>query len=720
MKTDHIINRHDTKLVVWFAFLIILAFVFRYWDLDQRAMHHDESLHALYSWYIASSDGFFGSGYKHDPMMHGPLQIELTALIFRLFGDNEYSARMLYALCGSFIVVIPYFLRARLTNLGAIFAGIMLTISPTMMYFSRFARNDILVALLTLSLVVCFWRYMDHGKKKDLYFSSVILALLFVTKETAYIITAILGFYLFVLISMRNIGVIKKFAFSNQPNLIILLYRFVAAIYLKSLKGILSDRKSKALDLILMFTCLSLPLWSALWGLIQFTPLLNQSGLVLISPIGGKAAVGSAYGGGLVIASSLVLFSMWVALQLGLLWNRKLWWKCSLLFFIIWVICFSSFLTNINGIGSGVWSSLGYWLVQQEEARGGQPWYYYLILISLYEVLLVLISIPAAIFFIRRRDKFDIFLLYWSISTLVAYMIASEKMPWLLVNIILPMIILSARYMAYIVVSLKFKQTSPIQISSYAIFPCAVLSLLLAVIFYENFVLAGNTITLFVFGVISIILAYSIFMLIKYRPKLELFTFSFISVVIIIFVFTLYNSWRLNFKYEDTPVEMMIYTQTSPDITKLVNFFDGYEDQSVEGPLSVGIDGTSGFTWPWSWYMRNNSKTRYIPYSKSNLEAISDLDVILVHSRNKNDADELFKDTFHQGIMIKHRWWFPEGYRNMDLTKFADATIDTDNWRWILRYFLFRDGVIDRLGTENAYAYFSVEKFPQLNFSSTE
>ena len=228
------------------------------------------------------------------------------------------------------------------------------------------------------------------------------------------------------------------------------------------------------------------------------------------------------------------------------------------------------------------------------------------------------------------------------------------------------MIILSARYMAYIVVSLKFKQTSPIKISSYAIFPCAVLSLLLAVIFYENFVLVGNTIALFVFGVISIMLAYSISMLIKYRPKLELFTFSFISVVIIIFVFTLYNSWRLNFKYEDTPVEMMIYTQTSPDITKLVNFFDGYEDQSVEGPLSVGIDGTSGFTWPWSWYMRNNSKTRYIPYSKSNLEAISDLDVILVHSRNKNDADELFKDTFHQGIMIKHRWWFPEGYRNMD------------------------------------------------------
>ena len=156
-------------------------------------------------------------------------------------------------------------------------------------------------------------------------------------------------------------------------------------------------------------------------------------------------------------------------------------------------------------------------------------------------------------------------------------MIASEKKPLLLVNIILPMIILSARYMAYIVVSLKFKQTSRIKISSYVIFPCAVLSLLLAVIFYENFVLVGNTIALFVFGVISIMLAYSISMLIKYRPKLELFTFSFISVVIIIFVFTLYNSWRLYFKYEDTPVEMMIYTQ----LLQSVNLYKNSRSASV-------------------------------------------------------------------------------------------------------------------------------------------
>ena len=59
MKSKYIIRPNDHKLLLCFVVLIISAFVFRYWDLDQRAMHHDESLHALYSWYIASSEGFF-------------------------------------------------------------------------------------------------------------------------------------------------------------------------------------------------------------------------------------------------------------------------------------------------------------------------------------------------------------------------------------------------------------------------------------------------------------------------------------------------------------------------------------------------------------------------------------------------------------------------------------------------------------------------------------
>ena len=324
------------------------------------------------------------------------------------------------------------------------------------------------------------------------------------------------------------------------------------------------------MDLIVIFACLSLPLWSAIFGLIQFTPILDWSGLVLISPIGGYGSIGAPYAGGLVIASGLVLFSVWISSRLGILWNKKLWWRCTLLFSFIWILCFSSFLTNIGGIGSGIWSSLGYWLVQQEEARGGQPWYYYLILINLYELLPILVSIPATIFFVKRRDKFGLFLVYWSISTMLAYTIASEKMPWLLVNIMLPIIILSAKYMAHLVESIRFNQLDKIKVASYALLPCALISFLLAVIFYGDLTELGQLIGLFVLVFTFVLMLSATAVIIKYKPELILFKFGLMLIAIILFSFSVYNSWRLNFRYEDTPVEMMIYTQTSPDITKLM------------------------------------------------------------------------------------------------------------------------------------------------------
>src|SRR5262245_10596435 len=55
-----------------FAGLTLLAFALRMVDLGSRAMHHDESLHALYSWYL-----YVGRGYTHDPMMHGPFLFHL-------------------------------------------------------------------------------------------------------------------------------------------------------------------------------------------------------------------------------------------------------------------------------------------------------------------------------------------------------------------------------------------------------------------------------------------------------------------------------------------------------------------------------------------------------------------------------------------------------------------------------------------------------------------
>ncbi|MBI2911572.1 MAG: hypothetical protein HYY05_05465, partial [Chloroflexi bacterium] len=68
--------------------LVAAAAALHLWDLGGRALHHDESLHAVYSWYL-----FIGRGYQHDPLMHGPFQFHGLALLYFLFGVSDFTAR---------------------------------------------------------------------------------------------------------------------------------------------------------------------------------------------------------------------------------------------------------------------------------------------------------------------------------------------------------------------------------------------------------------------------------------------------------------------------------------------------------------------------------------------------------------------------------------------------------------------------------------------------
>ena len=144
--------------VEWgFLVLVALALGMRLWELGGRTMHYDEAIHIYASWKLVNSEGLlggwpwvFGSDYIHSPWMHGPFQIEFAAFIFRIFGDSDFTARLGYTLFGAALVGLPYFLRDYLGRVGALLAGVMLALSPVLLYFSRFGRNDILMAFWAL------------------------------------------------------------------------------------------------------------------------------------------------------------------------------------------------------------------------------------------------------------------------------------------------------------------------------------------------------------------------------------------------------------------------------------------------------------------------------------------------------------------------------------------------------------------------------------------
>ena len=157
---------------IWFYFsLLLLGLILRLFQLDYRAVHHDESLHGYFSYRL-----YTGEEYSHNPLMHGMLLFHLLTASFFIFGDSDFTMRLPMVLVGSLLIFLPYFLKNYIGNVSAFFISIFLTISPTLVYFSRFARNDILIAFTTVFLIIGIWKYISSGRNFWLYSSAFIIS----------------------------------------------------------------------------------------------------------------------------------------------------------------------------------------------------------------------------------------------------------------------------------------------------------------------------------------------------------------------------------------------------------------------------------------------------------------------------------------------------------------------------------------------------------------
>ena len=136
--------------------------------------------------------------------MHGMLLFHLLAASFFVFGDSDFTMRLPMVLVGSLLILLPYFLKNYIGKVSAFLISIFLTISPTLVYFSRFARNDILIAFTTVFLIIGIWKYISSGKNLWLYSSAFIISIGFTIKENQYIVLFIFALF-FLFISWREI-----------------------------------------------------------------------------------------------------------------------------------------------------------------------------------------------------------------------------------------------------------------------------------------------------------------------------------------------------------------------------------------------------------------------------------------------------------------------------------------------------------------------------------
>ncbi len=171
-----------------FLILFAIGIITRFYDLGVRPYHHDESIHAVFSWKILN-EGMHS--YSYDPVYHGPVLYFASALVMLIFGDNDFTGRLSAVLFGFGLMALAWPMRRYLGRWGAICFLALMVFSPSWTYFTRFLRHDIYLAALNMAAVYYAFRFGDGRRAKHLYLSSVFIALAFCNKEDMYLTSPI-------------------------------------------------------------------------------------------------------------------------------------------------------------------------------------------------------------------------------------------------------------------------------------------------------------------------------------------------------------------------------------------------------------------------------------------------------------------------------------------------------------------------------------------------
>ena len=584
-----------TYAITWESTVVILLAVLtlfsRLFNLDARVMSHDESLHVYYSWLLAT-----GKGFVHNPMMHGPFLFESTALMDFLFGASDFTSRLVPVILGTIIaILVPRLLKPWLGQTGALVTSALLLISPFILYFTRYIRHDILVIAWVLLAVIAILRYLENQRERELILLAVALALMLATMEISFIYLAILASYLVVLAIGRYKLSWKLFRSSPEFDILIVLITLGAFF-------------SSPLALLVLN-----PLWTRFAG----APFIE---LKLLDTQGIAWAAGVS---GLRLWSLFGVFAL-LSSVIGLWWNPYRWLKLAGVFLTISILLFTTFFTNLAGVGTGFIGSLGYWLSQQDVARGSQPWYYYLIVFPLYEYLPLIGGILAAttLLFFRKsvptaQRAFVLFLLWWAALILIALSLAGEKMPWLSMHIAIPFILLAGWWIGRLIEGLlPGSSESP-------------------------------------------------------RWKAMIGWIALVSVALIS-VATVRTSIAANYINYDFTTEFIDYAHGAPgvkwalkDIAAIANHTGAGQD------LKIAYDDQ--VSWPMIWYLRDYRNQAFFG-AEPNRQAL-DAPVVIAGPKNWNKVEAILGNRYHRFELIR-LWWPVEDYKNLSWERIRNAVVD--------------------------------------------
>jgi predicted membrane-bound mannosyltransferase/DNA-binding beta-propeller fold protein YncE len=649
--------------------IILLAFVSRFYDLESRVMSHDESEHTYFSWLLAET-----GKYQHTPITHGPLQFHLLALTYRLFGDSDATSRFPAAFCGVLAVGMLFAFRRWLGRWGALVGMVLMVVSPYLLFYTRYVRNEALLLPVTLLMFFGIFRYFETQKAKWLYVFAASLTLHYLIKETAFIYTIqvmlfmggllvsqflrhpwknrdyrtafLIGLAVFILgsaILFFRIRTVAGIEGEASPSTILFLALGFALLGLAMvLFTIVKNFGSRlrtdfpALDILVVCVTLTLPQLSAFpANLLGWDPLDYQNTQTMVQTA-------------MVIVALIAITAI-----IGLFWNWRKWQNVAAIFFFPFLIFYTTIFTNWAGMATGIVGSFGYWLAQQEVQRGGQPLYYYfLVQIPIYEYLPALgATIAAGLglrkLFLKTKSKMPSelpteieyeastnnfnpigFIGYWALISLLVFSYAGERMPWLTVHITLPMILLTAWVIGQLLNRLR-QGNAPLHQGA------AILSL---GIFGGLVFLTGRT------------------------------------------------AFMASYQNYDFGTEFLVYAHGEKGVKDLMGQIEELSQATVgDQEIEVAYDnsdgsGDSGVAWPLTWYFRHYPNAR--AFGPEITRELRSLPVLVSSDNNWGRLEPLLGNSFQQFEHIRMVWPMQD-YWNLTWDRIWEA-LSSSEYRYAL------------------------------------
>jgi uncharacterized protein (TIGR03663 family) len=160
-----------------------LGLLARLYALGWRTAHWDEARVAIRVLDYAET-----GVWAYDSVVHGPFLFHVNRLSFEVLGPTDFAMRLPVAVVGGLLPLAAWLFRERLRDAEVGVLALLLAANPVVLYYSRFMRNDVLLAAFTVLAVGFAVRALDTGRERYTLAAAVSLALAATTKEFVVVV----------------------------------------------------------------------------------------------------------------------------------------------------------------------------------------------------------------------------------------------------------------------------------------------------------------------------------------------------------------------------------------------------------------------------------------------------------------------------------------------------------------------------------------------------